>query len=154
MVDFNPESFLESQYEEELSTSVDPCPEGNYPGQINDVDAKTIEITKGDRAGESAVVMSVIWEVLDDAVRAQLDRPNVRVKQDFFIDLDAAGQISTEKGKNVRLGRLLEALDLNGKKWSPKGLIGQTAMIRVVHRADKNDPEIKYAEVANVAPMK
>lgn len=147
MVDFNPEQFLESQAEGEFSTSTVPCPEGTYYAQINDVDAKTIET----KTGEERVIMSVIWDVLDDGVKAELGRETVRVRQDLFLDLDESGGISNKEGDNVRLGRLLSAIGMNGKKWSPKSLIGQTANVQVSHRSDKDDPAVKYPEIKRVA---
>jgi hypothetical protein len=70
----------------------------------------------------------------------------VKVPQDVMLDLTDSGQLDMAKGRNVRLGRLREALDLNapGRPFSFAMIQGRMAKVKVGHRVDGEDI---YAEV-------
>lgn len=149
MSTFDPDSFLNSEYAESTSTKIIPVPVGEYLAQVDKVTAKAI--TTG--AGEERIIMSVLWNVLDDGVKAELGMEKVMVRQDIFLDMTEEGAIDMSKGKNRQLGLLREAVGQNkdGKPWSPQKLAGTSATIVVDHRVDKNDPEVVYSEVKKIA---
>jgi hypothetical protein len=101
------------------------------------------------------VIMSVNWEIKDDALKAQLDR-TPRVRQDVWLDQDSNGDLDYAKGKNVGLGRLREALGQNspGAAWSPAMLKGAgPAMISVTERPDNNNRDVIYNDVKSVGTV-
>lgn len=151
MSTFDPEGFLNSEYTDATATKIEPVPEGEYNAQIENVTAKKIETKDGDER----IIMEVIWEILDDDVKSQLGLDKVTVKQGLFLDLSEEGSIDMSKGRNVRLGKLRDAIGQNksGKPWAPGNMIGCSAVIDVVQRPDKQDPELIYNDVKKVAKL-
>lgn len=147
MSTFDPEGFLNTEYAESTSTTIIPVPEGEFIAQVSDVKAKQIQVN-----GEDRVVMDIIWEVLDDGVKAELEMDKVTVRQGLFLDLTEEGAIDMRKGKNRQLGLIREATGQNkdGKPWAPGKLIGETATIAVTQRPDKNDPDNIFNDVKKV----
>lgn len=147
--DFNPDEFLSgTTLDEPLSTVATPVPEGTYRGQVDNVTARRID------GPTPRIICEVTWELLDEAVRAELERDKVTVRQDIWLDLDSNGALDKSKGKNVGLGRLREALGQNEMSgWTFSSMKGQMATVRVSHRSDKDDPTIKYAQVARVTAL-
>lgn len=150
---FDVDEFIGStKVEGGFSTQVAQCPEGTYRMQISSRDQWKGNIVNTQR-GEQRV-LRIPFKVLDDAVKAELERDTVLVSKDFWLDLDESGALDTSKGKNIDLGRLREALGQNEQAdWTFDSLPDQLVMGKVVHRADKNDPEKKYAEVQKFAPI-
>lgn len=145
MSTFDPESFMTESTEAAMDTVVVPCPAGTYQAQIDDVKVREVEIN-----GEKRYPMDVSYNVLDDAVRNELGREKVIVRQTVWLDIDpVTGALDYSKGKNVGLGKLRAACGMNvqGKAFAPIQLKDQTLTIVTGLRPDKNDPETKYAEV-------
>lgn len=147
---FSPEQFLELQVNDANSTKSTPCPIGEYMAVVEDVKAR--QWTKKDDQSQSGMALDIIWAVDDAAVKAELDREKVLVKQGVMLDLTANGGIDTGKGKNVTLGRLREAIGLNepGRPFSFSMIKGRVAKIKVKHRIDGDNI---YAEVEAVAKV-
>lgn len=98
------------------------------------------------------------WElrclVQDEAVKAEMELDRVTVRMRLNLDLTEDGQFESGKGKNVKLGRLREALGQQHDGWTPKELLGAGPFIgKVTHIPDKKNPERKYAEVTQVAKV-
>lgn len=151
---FDSNAFLNQGASAPLSTQYENVPEGEYKAIVDDGE-KAIEfkeITGNDgRVSHQAVIQ---FAVLDDAVKTALGRDKVLVRGQFWLDLNAAGGLDTSKGKNVKLGQLVDAVGLNSQPWNFGQLKGRgPVMIKVGHRADKNDPQVKYAEVTRVAKI-
>lgn len=149
--DFNPEAFLASAVVDgELSTQTLNCPEGRYRAQVGDrIDARQVDTKNGVRT-----IVRVPWMILDDAVKAELERDTVIVTQDLWLDLDENGALDTGKGKNVDLGRVREAVGQNNLPgWTFPSLRGQMAMVQVAHRSDTTNPERKYAEIRRITKL-
>lgn len=145
MSTFDPESFMTESTEAAMDTVVVPCPAGTYQAQVDDVKVRKVEVN-----GEERYPMDVSYNVLDDAVRAELGREKVIVRQTIWLDLDpVTGKLDNSKGKNVQLGKLRAACGMNehGKAFAPVQLKDQLVTIVTGLRPDKNDPEVKYAEV-------
>lgn len=150
---FDAEKFMTSTTAGPMSTSVPQCPEGEYRAVVDDGD-KAITFRNGAKDGREWHQMAVLFSIQDDAVKALLKRDKVLVPHNMFLDI-SGDQLDTEEGKNVGLGRLRKALNQNdGSAWAPAMMKGKgPVMVKVTHRADQNDPSIKYAEVSRVSPI-
>ena len=144
---FDPDLFLGGEIAGGFATSYARVPAGEYSAMIDDVKVRKVNTDDGEQA-----VMDVTWLILDEEVKkdTELERPTCR--QGFFLDINEKGGLERGKNKNVGLGRMLEALGMDqGDKWSPAGLKGSLATIRVEHKPNKDDPENPYANVTRVA---
>lgn len=150
---FDPNAFLEMTVEESNSTVSIPVPAGEFVGIVDKVDVRTWTSKKD--PSKSGMTLDVLWAVDDSAVKELLGREKVTVKQGIMLDLTDAGGLDMGKGKNVGLGRLREALDLNepGKPFGFKMLPGRVGKIVVEHRSDPDKPDVIYAEVKAVAKI-
>lgn len=147
--------LLDAQISQPNATEYENVPEGMALAQIEDFSLRTAEWRDKDTGEQrSNPALRIEWNILDDKIRQALGREKLTVRQEFFLDIDRdSGQISTEKGKNVTLGKLRKALGLNDSGFALPQLRGsRPAMVQVSHRPDKNDPSKKYAEVKNVLP--
>ena len=149
---FDAEKFMTSTTDGPMSTAPVLCPEGEYKAIVDDGD-KAITFRNGTKDGNEWHQMGVLFNVTDDAVRAQLKRDKVLVPYNTFLDIKGDA-LDTEEGKNVGLGRLRKALGQNDGSWAPAMMKGKgPVMVKISHRADKNDPSVKYAEVTRVSAI-
>ena len=145
---FDPNTFLNTTYEEANDTKITPCPVGEYLAVASKVDAKTWASRDGSQSG---VKLVILWEIDDANVKQLLGRDKVTSRQNIMLDLNEAGTgLDLGKGKNVGLGRLREALDLNtpGQAFAFSMIEGRLAKVMVSHRVDGEDI---YDEVKKVA---
>jgi hypothetical protein len=152
---FNADTFLNQTASGPMSTSVTPCPEGEYRAIIDDGD-KAITFSSGtNKNGNAWHKMNVSMKILDENVKALLKRESVFVPMQLWLDLNAdESGLDTAEGKNVSLGRLRAVLDQNSGDWKPSDLKGKgPIMVKVTQRSDTTDPTIKYAEVSRVAKI-
>lgn len=154
MADFS--HLLEQEVSEPNSTQFEQCPEGEYLARLDDFELATAE-WEDKKTGQprSAPTLRITWHILDEGVKAQLKLDPVKVQQDIFLDVDeATGSLSTDKNKNIMLGRIRQAVGLNepGQSFSLNMLKGSSAAtVRVAHVPDRNNAEIKRARVTGVA---
>jgi hypothetical protein len=158
---FDPNNFMSQNVDAPMATEMRLVPEGEYQAMIDSFEAEKAfnEIKWNDRnTGEerSAVQFSLPFSILDEALKAELERDRIIVYAKMFLDFDDNGALSAAPDKNVTLGRIRAAVGQNGAgPWNFSMLQGQgPVMIRVTHRADKNNPERKYVEVSRVAPVR
>lgn len=148
---FDVNTFLETVFDQPSETESIPCPAGEYPALITKVDAR---VWKGkEDPSKSGVVMDVVWEILDEGVRETCKKDKVSVRQSimFNFTLNEMGQtvLDMEKAKqDVKFGRLRAAIGLNDGAFSPSQLLGQTATVKVGHRAVDG---VIFADVKDVA---
>lgn len=146
---FDPNTFLNQEYEGVLDTKVIPCPAGEFPAISEKVDVVPWASRDGSKSGLKA---QIIWDIQDDNVKAVCQRDTVKVRQDIMLDLTEDGNsLDMGKGKNIGLGRLREALGMNqpGQSFSFPAMQGRLATVKVSHRAGDN-PEDIFAEVKAV----
>lgn len=158
---FDAEAFLSSTVTAPMSTVHVLCPEGEYQAFVDDGD-KAIDfntITSGPSSktpGKEYFQVAILFAIANEAVKAQLKREKVLVPMKIFLDMkeDNSG-LDLSEGKNVGLGRLRKALNQNdGSAWSPLRMKGAgPVVVKVAHRPDPKDPEIKYAEVTRVTAI-
>lgn len=147
---FNPDTFLDQQFTEANSTQMVPVPVGEYTAVIKDVKARQWQSKKDPSI--AGLTLDITWDVDSPEVRELLGRETVTVKQGIMLDLTDSGGLDFGKGRNVGLGRLREALDLNtpGQAFSFAQLPGRVAKISVSHRIDG---EQIYTDVKGVAAV-
>jgi hypothetical protein len=150
---FNPEMFLNSNFDQANSTELLPHPEGEFMAVSDPVTAesfKSFDIKRGDRAGQKGFMLILTWNVNDEngILKETLGRAP-KVRQSIMLDIGPGGSLEFGKGRNVALGRVREALNQNltGKPWSFAMLGGQLAKIKVKHRIDGSNT---YSEVNEV----
>lgn len=138
MSDFDASSFLETVFTDPSITEKLLCPEGEYPSQIEKLDARPW--TGKEDSTKRGVALDIFWKVEDEGAKAYCKRDTVLVKQSIMFSLTADGLIDMEKAKNdVQFGKLRDALGLNSGEFSPSMLPGKMARIRVKHRSSTKD---------------
>src|SRR5262245_51213003 len=100
--------LLDAAPDAPLQTQRTPVPEGEYAARIDDLVLRNVKTKAGDRP-----IMTVVWEVIDEALKAKLDRQKITVRQDIWIDLDEMGGLDTSPDRNVSLGALRNVFGLN-----------------------------------------
>ena len=144
---FNPDDFMNATTTEANDTTVTPVPPGEYRAQIEKIETREVNGRDGPR-----YVMDVTYSILDDAVKAELGRDKLTVRQTIWLDVTSQGQIDSGKGKNVGLGRLRQAAGFNvpGKPFALSMLNGAVVKVTTGLRSSKDDPTTQYAEVKAV----
>lgn len=150
---FDVNSFLESSTTEANSTERQLVPAGEYTAFIEKVDAR--QWTSKADPSKSGITLDITWNIDDEAVKQTLGRDKVTARQGIMLDITDAGSLDTGKGRNVGLGRLRTAVNLNepGRPFAPSMLQGRPAKITVTHRADPKDPQKMYDEVTTVTGL-
>jgi hypothetical protein len=147
---FNPENLLDLSADAPMSTREALLPEGDYEGSIESVKGRQTTSEKGtyNWLDFQVKVDGGHLTTSGQTVSEITGRPSTLLRYSMSIDLNDAGGLSAEQGKNVQLGRLREAVGQNAKgPWTPRNLIGARARFALKHRFDKNDPSIVYQEI-------
>ena len=111
MTTFDPASLFDSTTTEVNDTKILPIPEGEYLAVIESAEVKTWASRDGLSSG---LRLDVTWLIDDEAAKTATGRDKLTVRQGVMLDLNEAGNgLDMGKGKNVALGRLREATDLN-----------------------------------------
>lgn len=150
---FDPDAFMEEAVDNAMDTEYINVPQGEHVAVCHDV-LKPREYT--DKNGDTNYVMDIVWSITDDAVKAEVGRDLVTIKQSLYLDLNAEGKLDYSRGKNIALGKVREAVGLNqpGRPFSPGMLRGQgPVLVRVTHKAAKGDPTTVYANVTSVGSI-
>ena len=151
---FNPDDFKGSTTTEQGSTTIVPCPIGEWVAKVDKVDFRQAQGKKN--PNETYTFCDITYDVDNDEVRRLCDREKVTVRQSMIVDVTADGKgLDMGKGKNVGLNRVRDAVGQNvaGAPWAPSMLEGKIVKVRVKHRPDENDSSIQYAEVAAVGKL-
>jgi hypothetical protein len=150
---FDPNQFLDMQVTEANDTVVVPVPEGEYVAVAEDVKVRPWQSKDGSQAG---LALDIVWDIDSPELKAQLDRKTIKAKQGIMLDLTEAGGLDMGKGKNVGLGRLRAAINMNqaGQPFAFSSIPGRMCKVAIKHRIDdKQVPPVVYAEVRGNAPM-
>ena len=152
MSTFDPQAFEEMVFEEANETKFTPIPEGVYEAIVDSVRIKAIDIKKGDRAGTTAPILEVVYEILSDDLKKELNREKVVVRHDIWLDVNENGSLSFGPNHNVQLGRLREACGLNkpGKPFSFQMLQGQGPLKVTVAVKVNMEADVAYNNVIQV----
>lgn len=146
---FDPDAFMNTQFTEANETRFKTVPEGEYPANIDKVEANTWQSRDGSKSG---LRLDVTWKIDDPAAAEATGVANPTVRQGIMLDMTEAGGLATGPGRNINLGRLREAVGQNkpGQPWQPSMLVGQPARIKVSHRPYEGEI---YAEVKGVTKL-
>lgn len=149
---FNADEFVQVQYQDSTSTHRIPVEAAEYLATIHKVAAKEITIGKGERAGQKAIILDVIYKIDDAAQQEKTGRNPLLITQGIFLDTTERGGLDFGKGRNVRLGRLREAAGQNaeGQSWSPGMLLGTALRVQVTQRIDGEDV---YEDIGKVTKI-
>jgi len=147
---FDPEAFLDQTIDGANDTKVIPCPAGDFLGIVDSYKVRRWE--KKDDKTVNGVSLDIMWIVEDENARQETGRDKVLVKQSIGLDITPDNKIDLGKGKNVRLGRLRQALDLNqpNQPFSFHQLKGRMAKITVIQRPEGEDI---FNDVTTVVPF-
>jgi hypothetical protein len=148
---FDPSSLLTTVVRAKFDTKVPPIPIDQcdeFHAICNKVEVRPFTSSK---TGKDYLSLDTTWEILDEGVKAATGMPHPTARYSVFLDLDDRGQLDTGTGKNVSLGRLLEAVSLNKEGSSLSQLQGLTAWVRIKHRPNPEEPEVIYNEVSRVS---
>jgi hypothetical protein len=151
---FDASSFMETTVKTELSTQFPVIPEGEYLAQVKDIKLRQVDFKK---IAGSGIALDVMWEILDDGVKAATKMDHPQCRQDFLLDLVEGSdppQLDLAEARNIRLGQILAACGLNSKKgWNLNMIKNQTCGVRVKHRDNPDDPEAPFSEVSRVVSL-
>ena len=135
MSNFNPEAFLDATITEP-STKRSPLPAGrDFVGIIGEVKARTWQ-GKSDPT-KSGVVMDVPVEIdLTPYPDVQIGATKVTLTDGIMLDTTESGGIDNSPGKNGKLRRYREALNMNkpGDAFSFRAMQGRTIKVKISHR--------------------
>lgn len=151
---FDPNEFLSQTITDANDTKLIPVPD-NMAGEPYLMLAGKVEIRswqKRDDPSVGGLALDIQWEIQDEAVKEHCGREKLTCKQGIMLDLTDSGQLDMSKGKNIGLGKLREALDMNqpGQAFSFQMIEGRLAKGHVQHRVVGEDV---YAEVKRVVKM-
>lgn len=157
MSGFDADAFMNQTVEGPMATYLPPPPEGEYMARIGtEADDLKIESIQGKKDPTKTYVrLTLMWEIIDEALKAALGRDKIRVRDGFLVDVDPmTGLLKTGPEDNTALGSRRDALNLNDGSFNIGMLRGAgPCMVRISHRADPNDPVRKYAEISRTAKM-
>jgi hypothetical protein len=135
MSTFDPMTFLDTTITEP-STKRSPLPAGrDFVGIIGEVKARTWQGKKDPT--QSGVVMDVPVEIdLTAYPDVQIGATKVTLTDGIMLDLTPGGTIDNSPGKNGKLRRYREALNMNkpGDSFSFRAMQGRTIKVKISHR--------------------
>jgi hypothetical protein len=149
MSTFSPDTFLDATFTDSNSTARVPIPEDDYPAVVKDVKVSPWTSRDGTKSGQR---LDVVWAIDSDSARQATGMNEPQCRQGIMLDLTEAGGLDFAKGRNIQLGRLREATGLNvpGRPFSFRMLIGQAAKVHVSHRVVD---DAVYDEVKSVTRL-
>ena len=147
---FDPNQFLDMQVEGSNDTKTIPVPAGEFTAIAEKVECRAWQSKKD--PSKSGLTLEVHWNIDDNSVKELIGRDKVTVRQGVMLDLTDSGSLDMGKGRNIGLGRLREALDLNqaGSPFAFSMIPGRMAKVKVEHRVV--DDAI-YAEVKSAVKL-
>jgi hypothetical protein len=155
---FDPEFLLNQEVQGEMSTKAELIPLGRYDWQIKDVKVEKVE--PKDTTKDAFFTLEVVCELGDSAqaadgraVKEITGREVNQARIKGYLDVTEAGSLDLGKGRNVLLGQLRAATNLNNPSISFKlpMLKGQVFSGEVVYKASK-DPDRPFTEIVRPLP--
>lgn len=130
---FDPKLFMDLQVNGASSTERIPVPAQEWLAVIKKVETRAW--TGKQDPSKSGIALDVQFSIDDPNLKAQLGRDEVTLQTGIMLDL-SGNSLDMSKGKNVQLGRLRDACDLNdpSKPFSFRMLEGKVLKILVSHK--------------------
>lgn len=148
---FDPNVFLNQELSGANETKFTPVPEAEYAGYIDDL---AMDKYDDPQRGEVPILI-LTYALLDDdgKLKALLGLEKPTVQDRLFLDVNPDGSIAFGPNKNVRLGRVREAVGQNDpkKKWNFNMLRGAgPVLLKIVHTYDKKTGEGPYSRIDRI----
>lgn len=135
MSNFDPSTFLDATITEP-STRRPPLPAGrDFVGVIGEIIPRPWQGKKDPT--KSGIAMDVLVEIDLSAYPDVLNQPpKVTLQDSIMLDLTEGGTIDNSPGKNGKLRRYREALNMNkpGDSFSFRAMAGRMIKVRISHR--------------------
>lgn len=143
---FDPQAFLNQAAGVKLDEQRELPAEGEYLAVASEpkVEAKT------SKEGKPFYTFEISWSIQDQNELQRLGRDVINVRQQGFLDVKDDGSLDFGKQKNITLGQIFAALNMNDGSGSLGRVTGQMARIAVKHRPDRNNSERVFVEVSRV----
>lgn len=144
---FDPQAFLNQAAGVKLDEQRELPAEGEYVAIAGEpkVEAKT------SREGKPFYTFEIVWDIQDQNELQRLGRDRLTVRQQGFLDVKEDGSLDFGRQKNITLGQIFSATNMNDGSGTLGRIQGQMARVKVSHRPDRNNPERVFAEVTRVA---
>lgn len=140
---FDPDTFLNQEVTGSSEVKYTPVPIGEYQAYIDELEMSSYN---------DQPILQVTYAILNEELKASLGMEKPTVRDSIFLDVNPDGSLQFGINKNVKLGRLREAVNQNNpkEKWNFNRLRGMGPVnIMVDHRwSDKNG--IKEGPFANI----
>lgn len=135
---FDVDKLMNEDVSGSMSTAVKPIPEGTYTAVISEVKLREVKTKNG-------VSLSLDVKLSLDApeLKEELKR-DPTVFQSFWLDLDDNGRLDLSEGRNVKLGRLREAVGQNtpGQPWNIRKLEGQVVKVQTTNSLSEDGSQV------------
>lgn len=150
---FDPNTFLTQEQAGGFETKYPVIPAGEYPAISKKLDFRQMDATDPTKGKYN--VLDITWGIDDAGVKEATKLPEPTCRQSIFLDIGEDGKLARGTGKNVQLGRLLEALGLNDPNvpFSFSQLVGRPALVRIEQSPNQKDPDNPYSNVTKVGTM-
>lgn len=148
---FDPQSFLDATMDQPLVKRPPLSAGKDFVGIIGEVKPRPWQGKKDPT--QSGIAMDIPVEIDLSAYpeeKARLGADKLMLTDSIMLDLNAAGSIDNGPGKNGKLRRYREALDLNkaGDVFSFRNMQGRSIKVKIGHREYQGDI---FDEIAGVA---
>lgn len=137
---FDPQLFAQTAIKAQLDTQIIPCPVGDYRFIISKIDFR--QAGRKENPNDKLTFLDMTCDLdigLYPEVVEETKRDKISIRYSIILDLNEAGMLDTEPGRNVSLGRLREVLGQNtDEEWTFNMLVGQPIVGKVVHEPYKD----------------
>lgn len=141
---FDPDTFLNQEVTGSNDVKYTPVPIGEYKAFIDDL---------GMDSYNDQPILVLSYALLDDNLKEKLGLEKPTVQDRIFLDMNEDGSIAFGPNKNIRLGRVREAVDQNNpkKKWNFNMLRGAGPVAIMVDHKFNKAGEGPFANVTRIA---
>lgn len=144
---FDPQAFLNQAAGVKLDEQRELIAEGEYLATAETVGDPQMKTSK---EGKPFYTCEIAWSIQDQNELSRLGRDKATVRQQFFLDVNDSGSLDFGRQKNIVLGQIYSALNMNDGTGTLSRIAGGMARVQVKHRPDRTNPERVFAEVSRV----
>lgn len=146
---FDPATFLDASISEP-TTARPPLAPGDYLATISDLKAGSWQGKQDPSKSGAKFDVHLKVQVTDPAQQAVIGGSELIMFDTIMLDTTPSGGIDNSPGKNSKLRRYREALDMNqaGVSFVPRQMIGRTLKVRVAHEPYQGEMKDKIDAVA------
>lgn len=131
---FDPTVYSQMTFSQKASTESFPVPVGEHVCTIKEAKLSAWE-KKDKSAGGLKVTFALECEDADGSIKEVTGRDKASLRYEFILDMTEDGNgLDFGKGKNIRLGRIQEAVGIaDGQPWSFDSFAGRRLIAKVKH---------------------